>query len=451
MGGTAAILSGGSTAAALPNGSHVAYNFDPESPQFLDSKAVDEEMRRVFDICHDCRRCYNLCPSFNTMLDGIDVAMEGKDAAGEVSALLGEQTLDAVVDQCFQCKLCVPHCPYTPPHRWEIDFPRLMLRAKASRVKREGMPIVDRVLANPERMGRIGTLSAKLANWANRNPVFRAAMEKTLGIHRGRNLPRYASQTFEQWFRRRPASGGGENGKAALFYTCTVNYNETETGKAAVQVLERNNVAVRCPEQICCGMPALDGGDIEGARLRARENVARLAAVVRDGCDVVVPGPTCSFMLKKEYPLLVKTKEAEEIAGRTYDLCEYLMKLHKSGRLDTDFVGGAGRVAYHVPCHLRVQNIGFKSRDLLKLLPDTQVELIESCSGVDGTWGFKKDYFDMSLKVARGLFRGVENAEAATVATDCPLAGMQIELKTGKKPEHPIEIVRRAYGIASER
>ena len=193
-------------------------------------------------------------------------------------------------------------------------------------------------------------------------------------------------------------------------------------------------------------MPALDGGDLEGARARARENVARLAPMVREGADVVVPGPTCSFMLKKEYPLLVKGEDAARVAERTYDVCEYLMKLHKAGKLDTGFVAGAGRVAYHVPCHLRVQNIGFKSRDLLKLLPDTQVELVESCSGVDGTWGFKKNYFDLSLKVARGMFRGIEQAEASTVATDCPLAGMQIELKTGKKPEHPIEIVRRAYG-----
>ncbi len=276
-------------------------------------------------------------------------------------------------------------------------------------------------------------------------------MEKTLGIHRGRNLPRYASETFERWFRRRPEAKAAENGRVALFYTCTVNYNEPQIGRAAVEVLERSGVGVACPEQQCCGMPALDGGDLDGARARARENVARLAPLVQGGRDVVVPGPTCSYMLKKEYPLLVKGDAAALVAERTFDVCEYLMKLHKAGKLDTRFVAGAGRVAYHVPCHLRVQNIGYKSRDLMKLLPDTQVELVESCSGVDGTWGFKKDYFDLSLKVARGMFRGIEQAEATTVATDCPLAGMQIELKTGKKPEHPIEIVRRAYGAGEGR
>jgi Fe-S oxidoreductase len=432
-------------------GDTMAFNFDPNSQAFLDEKEVGDEQHRVFDVCHDCRRCYNLCPSFNTLLDGIDVAMEGKDYAGEVSTLLQKGTIDTVVDRCFQCKLCVPHCPYTPPHRWEIDFPRLMLRSRASRAKQHGMPIVDRVLANPERMGKLGTATAKLTNWANRNPLFRRLMEAGMGIHRKRNLPVYATKTFEKWFRKRGSRSAGENGSVALFFTCTVNYNDVEVGKAAVQVLERNRLSVSCPEQQCCGMPALDGGDIDGARARAEANVKALAAAVREGKDVVVPGPTCSFMLKKEYPLLVGGEDAKLVGEKTYDLCEYLMKLHKAGKLDTGFTAGAGRVAYHVPCHLRVQNIGFKSRDLMKLLPDTQVELIESCSGVDGTWGFKKDYFDLSLKVARGLFRGIEMAAAPTVATDCPLAGLQIQHQTGAKPEHPIEIVRRGYGLAAEK
>lgn len=427
------------------------FSFDPDSPEFARRDAVDAELHRVFDVCHDCRRCYNLCPSFTTLLDGIDSAMEGKDAAGEVSSLLSRDTVDTVVDQCFQCKLCDPHCPYTPPHRWEIDFPRLMLRAKASRVRERGMPLVDRVLGDPDRLGRLGTRLAKLTNRLNRSPFFRALMERTLGVHRGRNLPSYQSQTFAAWFAQRGLRSEGENGKAALFFTCSVNYSETQVGKAAVQVLERNGVAVRCPAQECCGMPALDGGDVAGARDRARRNLASLKQAVDDECDVVVPGPTCSYMLKKEYPRLVPGADAEAVAAHTFDLCEFLMRQHKAGKLDTSFVGGAGRVAYQVPCHLRVQNIGFKSRDLLKLLPNTEVELIENCAAIDGTWGLKKDYFDLSLKVARPLFRKLDEAGAqATLATDCSLAGLQIELKTGRKPQHPVELVRRAYGLEPE-
>ena len=425
--------------------------FDPDAPAFADRTAVDAELHRVFDVCHDCRRCYNLCPSFNTLLDGIDEAMEGKDAAGDISSLLARGTLDTVVDQCFQCKLCDPHCPYTPPHRWEIDFPRLMLRAKAARVRERGMPLVDRVLGDPDRIGPLGTRLAKLTNRLNKSPFFRAVMERTIGVHRGRNLPAYESPTFESWFARRRPSTAAENGKVALFFTCSVNYSETDVGKAAVQVLERNRVAVACPAQECCGMPALDGGDIAGARDRAKRNLAALKRAVDDGNDVVVPGPTCSYMLKKEYPKLVPGADADAVAMRTFDLCEWLMRQHKAGKLDTGFTTGVGRVAYQVPCHLRVQNIGFKSRDLLKLLPDTDVELIENCAAIDGTWGLKKDYFDLSLKVARPLFRKLDAAgPEATLATDCSLAGLQIELKTGKKPAHPIQLVRRAYGLEPE-
>ncbi|MGH7859686.1 MAG: heterodisulfide reductase-related iron-sulfur binding cluster, partial [Candidatus Binatia bacterium] len=242
----------------------------------------------------------------------------------------------------------------------------------------------------------------------------------------------------------------GENGKAALFVTCAVDYNETDVGKAAVQVLERNRVGVRCPAQQCCGMPALDGGDIAGARRRAEANVRLLVSAVEDGCDVVVPGPTCSYTIKKEYPVLVGGEAARKVAERTFDLCEYLMGLHREKKLDTGFVTGVGRVAYQAPCHLRVQNIGFKSRDLLKLLPDTQVELIERCAGVDGTWGLKKETFELSLKVARGLFREMEAAEPDVVASDCSMAGLQVEYRTGAKPQHPVQILRRAYGMDPE-
>lgn len=194
-------------------------------------------------------------------------------------------------------------------------------------------------------------------------------------------------------------------------------------------------------------MPALDGGDVEGARDRARRNLASLSAEIAAGRDVVVPGPTCSYMLKKEYPKLVPGAASEAVAARTFDICEYLMRRNREGKLDRGFSSGAGRVAYQVPCHLRVQNIGFKSRDLLKLLPETQVELIESCAAIDGTWGFKKDFFELSRQVAKPLMRKIADAEPTTIATDCSLAGMQIELETGKKPAHPVQLLRDAYGL----
>jgi Fe-S oxidoreductase len=232
-----------------------------------------------------------------------------------------------------------------------------------------------------------------------------------------------------------------------LFYTCYVNRHDPEIGKAALQVLEKNDVAVICPEQECCGMPYFDIGDLDAVRQKARSNLKRLSAAVDAGYKIISPMPTCSLMLKKEYPDLVPTEEARKVAANTYDLCEYLMKLEGKGKLSKDFVSSPGKIAYQVPCHLRDQNIGLKSRDLMKLIPGATVEVIERCSGHDGTFGVKKEYYDLSLKVGRKAFAAVENAEADAAVSDCPLSGIALTQSTGKKSVHPIQIIQRAYGL----
>lgn len=409
------------------------------SPEFRDPAALAAETRRIYDICAGCRRCYNLCPSFVNLLD---VADERHD--GDATALTPAEN-QRVVDLCFGCNLCWPHCPYTPPHHWNVDFPRLMLRSRIVRADGQGVRLRDRVLGNPELLGRLGSAVPGLANWANRNRLVRWAMEKTLGIDRRRTLPRYARR-FSRWFRTAtPPAGVGRNGKVALFFTTPVEFNTPETGAAAVRVLWRSGVEVICPPQVCCGMPALDGGDVAGATRRARRNVDSLGRAVAAGYDVVVPGPTCSRTLKQEYPLLVPGEETKRVVERVYDLGEYLMRLHADGRLARDFARSLGRVAYHAPCHLRVQEIGFKSRDLLRLVPGTTVELLEHCTGMDGTWGFKREFYDESRKVARPLVRQLEAAPADLVTSDCPLAAIQIEQVAGRRAYHPIEALDAAY------
>ncbi len=229
-----------------------------------------------------------------------------------------------------------------------------------------------------------------------------------------------------------------------------MNFNEPDVGKACVQVLERNGVKVACPEQRCCGMPFLDGGDLESTKKNAQANVASLHALVKEGHDIVVPGPTCSYMLKREYPALIKGEAVQEVAARTFDICEYLMALHAEGKLDTKFVRGVGRVGYQMPCHLRAQNIGFKSRDLMQLVPDTTVQVIEKCSAIDGTWGLKQQYFDLSLKVANPLLREIREARPDLMVSDCSLAGLQIQQGTGRKSLHPIQVLQIAYGLSTE-
>jgi glycerol-3-phosphate dehydrogenase subunit C len=424
---------------------------DIRAPEFWDPPRVDTELRRVYDICNGCRRCLPLCPSFKVMFDRLDV--EAVD--GDIDRL-PRQDLHEVVDLCYQCKLCYNHCPYTPPHRWAVDFPRLMLRARASTARQQGVKLQDRMLGNTELVGTLGRLTAPLSNWMNEFSVHRAFMQWAVGIHKNRRLPRFHRQTFSRWFRsRRRTLPGAPAGAAttaparrvALFATCTVEYNEPSIGRAAVRVLERNRVDVSLPAQRCCGMPYLDGGAVDEARALIRDNIRTLAAEVRAGREVVVPGPTCSYMLKQEYPWLDESEDAKLVAGHTRDLFEYLARLHAEGALDTRFTQPLGSVTYHVPCHLRAQNIGTRSADVLRAVPGTSVTVVERCSAVDGTWGFKKEYFELSLKVAKPLFDAVTAGAPAVAATDCPLAALQIGQGTGVQAAHPIQLLARAYGL----
>jgi Fe-S oxidoreductase len=443
---------------------------DLKSPEFWDLGKLDAEVRRVYDICGGCRRCLPLCPSFKVLFDRLDV-----DAVDGDVEKLPKGDVKEVVDLCYQCKLCYNHCPYTPPHRWEVDFPRLMLRARAAEARERGVTLQDRMLGNTELVGRLGSLAAPLSNWMNELAVHRAFMQAVAGIHKDRNLPKFHRETFSAWFKKRArgaaASRVGAAGAApgttadrasaaglptgrvpaasriAFFTTCTVEYNDPATGRAAVRVLERNGVDVSLPPQRCCGMPYLDGGAVDEAKALIRENVRSLAAAVREGREIVAPGPTCSYMLKQEYPWLDGSEDAKLVAAHTRDLFEYLAALHAEGRLDTRFAKPGGAVTYHVPCHLRAQNIGVKSADVLRLIPGCSVNVVEKCSAVDGTWGFKKEYYELSLKVAKPLFDAVESAGAPVTATDCPLAALQIEQGTGRPAKHPIRVLAEAYGF----
>ena len=418
-------------------------------PQFFDLGAVDAELRRVYDICAGCRRCLPLCPSFRVMFERLDT-----DAVDGDVEKLPARDVKEVVDLCYQCKLCFNHCPYTPPHRWEVDFPRLMLRARAAEARRAGVTRQDRFLGNTALVGRLGTLAAPLSNWLNELSVHRAFLELVAGIHKDRKLPRFHRRTFTRWFARRarargtsPPAASRPPRRVALFATCTVNYNDPSIGRAAVQVLERNGVDVTLPPQQCCGMPYLDGGAVDEARAQIAANVRSLAAAVREGRDIVVPGPTCSYMLKQEYPWLDGSDDARLVARHTRDLFEYLALLHAAGALDTNFTQPVGTITYHLPCHLRAQNIGTKSADVLRAIPGATVNVVERCSAIDGTWGFKKEYFELSLQVATPLFDAVTSANTAVTATDCPLAALQIEQGTGRKACHPVQVLAAAYGL----
>jgi Fe-S oxidoreductase len=417
---------------------------DLDDPSYYSSEDAERELARVTEICGGCRRCHRLCTSFDHMLERVD------EHEGDCSKLVSSD-YRRIVDLCWQCKLCFNHCPYTPPHRWAIDFPRLMLRAKAARAKQEGVTRQDRWLGNVDAVGMFGSVTAPLSNWANAFAPQRALMERVVGIDRTRNLPRFHRQTFERWFRKRRGSRVGEGRPVALFFSCSVNYNEPEVGRDAVAILERNDCSVSCPEQVCCGMPYLDGGDIEGARRNAEKNVAALLPAIERGAPVIVPQPTCSYVLKHDYPDLVPGAAAEKLAAATRDIFEYLIERQREGSLSTDFPGAhPGKVAYQMPCHLRAQDMGFKTRDVLRLIPDTEVTVVEKCTAMDGTWGMKKEYYPISLGYARKAVEGMDDVQPDVYATDCTMSALQIEAVRGVRPAHPLSLLREAYGLKDE-
>ncbi|MGC4096663.1 MAG: heterodisulfide reductase-related iron-sulfur binding cluster [Nitrospira sp.] len=415
----------------------------------IDSKQLEKETLRIYEVCDGCRRCFNLCPSFNTLLDRID-AYEGDVAK------LTPADHHQVVDECYYCKLCFNHCPYTPPHHYEIDFPHLMVAWKKRLAAERGVRLRDRLLIMTDVLGRLGSATASIMNGLLRNRFVRSLLERVMGIHRDRHLLHFSRETFPRWFNRRPKTATIEPPvrKVALFASCLVNFQATDVGKATVQVLEKNGVQVVIPEQRCCGMPNFDIGDIQAIQLAARSNVASLYPLVAEGYDVVVPTASCSLMLKREYPELHRDEKTKRVAERTFDVCEYLMAMKKTGQLATDFTQKPGRVAYQIPCHLRDQNIGFKSKELMECA-GARVELIEQCSGHDGAWSAKTEFFSLSMKIAGKAVRAIEQTPADLVASDCPLAGVQLEQAGasahagGKAVLHPIQIVRDAYGLSS--
>jgi len=413
--------------------------YDPNDPRYWDREGLRQELERVFEICHLCRLCFNLCPSFPALFEAVD------RHRGDVRGLTSRE-VDRVVDTCYQCKVCYVKCPYTPDdqHEFQLDFPRLMLRANALRARRRGLGLRARLLARPELIGGLARRTASLANWANRQAWLRAGLELALGIHRRKKLPEFHSETFEDWVRKQPPPAGDPN-RAVLFITCSVNFNAPQAGRDCLEVFARNGIALACPKHNCCGMPALEAGDVELARRLARANVESLLPHVRQGKKVLALDPTCTYMLRKEYPELAGVPEAREVAAATRDVCEFLFELKQQGRFRRDFRSTPGRIAYHLPCHLKAQNIGYRSRDMMRLIPGASVRLVDQCSGHDGTWAMKKEFFPLAMLAGQKAFEQMQAAEADLWASDCPLAAIQFEQALGRRPIHPVQVLARAY------
>jgi len=424
---------------------------------FLDQDAIDRELHRVFDICHGCRRCVSLCNAFPTLFDLVDnsttLEMDG----------VAKSDYAKVVEHCYLCDLCYQtKCPYVPPHEWNVDFPHLMLRAKAAQFQRGEVSAARQRLTNTTAFGKLASIPVitEVANAVNRSPAMRKLTSKLLDVHPEAHLPEFDSFTGRQRVKRvlkempappAPREAGPTRGRVAIFVTCYGNYNMPATVEDLAVVLRHNGIEVTLVErEQCCGMPKLELGDLASVDRFKQQNLPVLAAAVADGWDLMAPIPSCVLMFRQEIPLMYPDEAAvQDVRRRIFDPFEYLMHRHKAGLLNTDFRSPLGRVAYHAPCHQRVQNIGPKTRELLAMIPGTEIEPIERCSGHDGTYGLRNETYEASMKIARPVVRRAETFQPDFVASDCPMAADHIAhgMSEKKAAAHPISLLRRAYGI----
>jgi len=422
-------------------------------PSFYDEAALEKELERVFDICHGCRRCFSLCNSFPTLFDAVDAA-----PSGELDTVDKKVYWD-VVDHCYLCDMCyMTKCPYVPPHPWNLDFPHLMLRAKAIKAKKGEVRLRDKILSSTDVVGRIAGIPvvAQVVNAVNDTAVGRQLLDAALGVATDAPIPDYHSSSARKQLAGRELSVAARptedtRGKVVLFTTCYGNRNEPDLNLDLVKVFEHNGIPVKIVSQEkCCGMPKLELGDLETVARHKDTNIPPLKQAIDEGYDIVAPIPSCVLMFKQELPLMFpEDADVQAVKARIFDPFEYLMLRHKAGLLRTDFASELGKVSYHVPCHLRVLNIGLKTRDVLKLVPNTEIDVIERCSGHNGTYAVKKEFRPASIKIGKPVMNRVEKANPDHYTSDCPMAGHQIEtgLKNPKEPEHPLKLLRKAYGI----
>ncbi|MEP7042059.1 MAG: heterodisulfide reductase-related iron-sulfur binding cluster [Dokdonella sp.] len=428
---------------------------DWKTAEFYDQNALDRELERVFEICHGCRRCVSLCHAFPTLFDLVD-----ESSTMEVDGV-AKADYAKVVDQCYLCDLCYQtKCPYVPPHEWNVDFPHLMLRAKAIQHRHGETTLVEKVLSSTTAVGKLATIPIVVdaINAVNHTKPTRKLLDRAFGVHPDARLPEFDARTarrrLKHWDGSTDAAitpAGRTRGKVALFVTCYCNYSHPQSVEDLAAVLRHNDIAVRLIErEVCCGMPKLELGDLDSVAKYKEKNIPLLAQAVREGWDITAAIPSCVLMFKQELPLMFPADEDVQLVRRhVFDPFEYLWQRHHAGLLKREFVHPLGKVAWHAACHQRVQNIGPKTRDVLALVPGTDVQMIERCSGHDGTYGVKSATYASARKIAKPVENRIAQIAPDHFASDCPMAASHLAHGMNDRPaaESPISLLRLAYGI----
>jgi len=438
---------------------------DWQNPDFYDMEKIDAELRRVFDICHGCRRCFNLCDSFPRLFDLVDAA------PSEELDTVDSKDFKPVIDACTLCDLCyMVKCPYVPPHEFNLDFPHLMLRYRAAERAQGKKDFIGDQLSQTDRNGMLAGLVAPVSNWATErgNGLTRPLLEKVADIHHDAVLPKFHGKSFTARAKgdvpavnaAAPAAG---KRRAVLYATCFVNNNNPDIGTAAQRILAHNGVETRVEYPGCCGMPRLEQGDIADVASKARHVAAALEKYVDEGWDIVALVPSCALMLRSEWPLILPDDaRVKKLAAATRDVSEYIVDIAKTDGLAPGLKPLEGGITLHLACHARAQNIGAKAAELLKLIPQSDLSVIERCSGHGGSWGVRTEFFEVGMKVGKPVARQALKEAKAHVASECPLAALHIvqgmEREAAGRPEaerpaklpppsHPLELLAKAYGL----
>jgi glycerol-3-phosphate dehydrogenase subunit C len=429
---------------------------DWRNPDFYDMAKIEAEMHRVFDICHGCRRCFNLCDSFPRLFDLID-----ESPTGEMD---GVKPADykKVVDACTLCDLCfMTKCPYVPPHEWDLDFPHLMLRYRAAEVKQGKASKVYKQLTETDRNGKAASFAAPVVNWVNEAKPLRVMIEKTAHVDAEAKLPKFCGRTLVMRAAEEPLkvneAAPAYGRKAVLYATCFSNYNNPEIGMAARKVLAHNGVATEVVYPRCCGMPQFERGDVARVADHARTVSVQLHHYIEEGYDIIALVPSCALMLKFEWPLILpEDAKVRTLSEATYDVSEYVVDIAGREGLAPGLKPLTGGVALHIACHARAQNVGQKAAEMLRLIPDPDIQVIERCSGHGGAWGVMKENFATAIKVGRPVARQALQSGKAHIASECPLAADHIVQGMGKlaeggavphEPLHPIQLFAKSYGL----
>ena len=429
---------------------------DWQNPDFTDDVSLEKETRRIFDVCHGCRRCFNLCDSFPRLFDLID-----ESESGELDSVKTKD-FSSVVDACTLCDMCyMTKCPYVPPHEFNIDFPHLMLRHRVADFNKNRNSFGSKVITKTDRNGKVGCSVSSVANFVNnrKNIPARFLMEKALGVDRNAELPKFATKTFVKQIKKTKSivneNAPGYGRKVVIFPTCFVNYNNPGIGFSAEKVLALNGVSTSTVYSSCCGMPQLESGDIETVAKYAMKTSLDLLPWLDKGFRIVSFVPSCSLMMKSEWPLLLPDDpNVKRLSESTFDICEYIVDLAKNEGLSKGLKPLKGGVALHISCHSRAQNMGQKAAEMLQNIPETPIDVIERCSGHGGSWGVMKNNFELAMKLGKPVIKKIEDSQKSFISSECPLAGSHIaqglegKKETTNQPQHsfhPIELLWKAY------